>query len=433
MLNLLKFIIQVKRLATAFFVTIVFKPIIWLAQLIFSGLIVPSYRVYILITKKILDSDQAFITKGKLANILMSKLTIHSFIIILGGLLLYTNIGLKPKVVSSDELVGKTRLSSLIGVDQAESDQLIEDYPNLNIAKLDRNFKYGDDSLQDKPSIFTREQAPTSIASSESPQQRSGTTIYTIQNGDTISGIARKFGISINTILWANDLKATSLIKPGNELTILPVSGVAHDVTRGQTLGSIAKLYDVSEQDILKANGISNPNQIAIGAKLIIPGASQLASNNTIAKRTTSQISASAEKLKSIITKDRNSSAATAAAGRMAWPTTGHRITQYYSWRHTGLDVADKVGTPIYAAEAGVVQSVGYNRGGYGNQIIISHGGGITTRYAHLSAFDVRVGQKVTKGQYIAAMGSTGRSTGPHLHFEVMINGARYNPLNYVR
>ncbi|MCX6792542.1 MAG: M23 family metallopeptidase [Candidatus Falkowbacteria bacterium] len=388
-----------------------------------------------MLTKKILDSSQISSTRGKISGILMGRIAVHSLIIILGIFLIYSNLAVKQKVTSSDELVGKTKLANLIGEDRSDSGQLIEDYPNLNVAVLDRRFKYGENSLRSKVSILTKEQGQTEESATKIVEKRSTAISYTIQNGDTISSIARRFGISINTILWENDLKATSLIKPGNQLTILPSSGVGHTVVRGQTLGAIAKLYDVSEQDILKANGISNPNQIKIGEKLLIPGASQLASasGNTIVKATTKQVSLGAEKLRAIISSDRDSTAIIPAGGRMAWPTTGHRITQYYSWRHTGVDIADHIGTPIYAADSGVVTTVGYNRGGYGNQIIISHGGGKTTRYGHLSAFDVVVGQKVTKGQYIAAMGSTGRSTGPHLHFEVMLNGARYNPLNYTR
>jgi murein DD-endopeptidase MepM/ murein hydrolase activator NlpD len=110
----------------------------------------------------------------------------------------------------------------------------------------------------------------------------------------------------------------------------------------------------------------------------------------------------------------------------------GVRITQYFSWSHHAVDIANHVGTPIYAADAGVVETEGWGRG-YGNQIVIDHGGGKKTRYGHLSKFYVSKGQEVEKGETIAAMGSTGNSTGPHLHFEVMINGTKYNPLNYVR
>ena len=116
----------------------------------------------------------------------------------------------------------------------------------------------------------------------------------------------------------------------------------------------------------------------------------------------------------------------------MNWPTVGHRITQYYSWRHRAVDIANKTGTSIYAADAGTINVVGWGKG-YGNQIVINHGGGKKTRYAHLSKFYVKRGQKVGKGETIAAMGSTGWSTGPHVHFEVIINGKKYNPLNYTK
>ena len=116
----------------------------------------------------------------------------------------------------------------------------------------------------------------------------------------------------------------------------------------------------------------------------------------------------------------------------MAWPTVGARITQYFSWRHVGVDIANKTGTPLYAADAGVVEFAGWATG-YGNSIVINHGGGKKTRYGHASKLFVKVGDEVEKGENIAAMGSTGWSTGPHLHFEVMINGAKYNPLNYIR
>jgi murein DD-endopeptidase MepM/ murein hydrolase activator NlpD len=118
----------------------------------------------------------------------------------------------------------------------------------------------------------------------------------------------------------------------------------------------------------------------------------------------------------------------------MIWPTPGRRITQYYSWSHQGLDIGDKIGTPLYAADDGVViiAQGGWN-GGYGNTILLDHGGGKRTRYGHASKLFVKVGDEVKKGETIAAMGSTGRSTGPHLHFEVLVNGTRYNPLNYIK
>jgi len=425
LLSVLKLIIHTKRFITAFFVIVLVKPIAWVARLIFDTILVPGYRLYVLLGKKI-ASPQELPGSSRLSHFLHGRLTIHMLVIAVAVVIAGGNLIFDTGVVSSDELVGKTKLSLLVSDESVESGQLIEDYPNLEIARLERRQIKDRATLDPDYTIFTKESPPE--AAPEKPSERTDTIVYTVEAGDTISRIANKFGISINTILWENDLRATSVIKPGNQLRILPTSGIAHTVTRGQTLGQIARLYDIDESKILETNGLSNPNQIAAGAKLIIPGGSQLASASP-AQTVNRQVSTS---LKQIIT-DKKSASVIPAGGRMVWPTAGYRITQYYSWRHTGVDIANKIGTPIYAADSGVVTSVGYNRGGYGNQIIIDHGGGKQTRYAHLSSFDVKTGNRVTKGQYIGAMGSTGRSTGPHLHFEVMINGARYNPLNYVR
>lgn len=413
---------------TAFFVTVVIKPLAWGGRLIFDGLLVPVYRSYVLLGKKVATPDHFPVVGGKAGRFIGRYLTIHSLIIVVGLYLVASNLWVRQNVLSSDELVGKTKLSLLVNEGGVENEQLIEDYPNLEVANLKRSFDHKN-ILRAPNTILTNEEI---AEAEENPTQRNSTIVYTVEAGDTISGIARRFGISVNTILWENDLRATSLIKPGSQLRILPSSGVSHTIARGQTLGQIAKLYGVSEKEILDANGLANPNQISIGATLVIPGGSRLATNDSPIK-TTRTISAGAERIKQIISADRTPASIIPSGSRMVWPTVGYRITQYYSWRHTGLDIANHIGTPIYAADAGTVTTVGYNRGGYGNQIIISHGGGKQTRYGHLSAFDVKVGQKVAKGQYIGAMGSTGRSTGPHLHFEVMINGARYNPLNYVR
>ncbi len=120
------------------------------------------------------------------------------------------------------------------------------------------------------------------------------------------------------------------------------------------------------------------------------------------------------------------------AGNKMHWPTEGSIITQYYSWRHKGLDIANKTGTPLYAADTGTILESGW-RNGYGYQVLIDHGGGKKTRYAHASALHVKVGEKVSKGQTIASMGSTGWSTGPHIHFEVIINNIKQNPLHFIK
>ncbi len=352
---------------------------------------------------------------------------------IVGCLTIY-NITARSAPLSTGDNINNLLLAELVITENSnDSAQLIEDYPNPMAQRWRQTTDEVLGFLHIPFSPLTKEkmEAETAGGTIAIPARTEAIT-YLVQSGDTISGIARRFNISANTILWENNLSVTSLLQPGDKLIILPTSGVSHSVTAGQTLSQIASLYGVSPENIMTANGLTNPNQLRIGAKLVIPGGNKIAqASQSTTRRIGEDVSKSITTIKNIIPG--GPSAVIPSGGRMAWPTTGHRITQYFSWRHSGVDIANKIGTPIYAADDGVVITVGYNRGGYGNQIVIDHGGGKTTRYGHLSAFSVNLGQKVSKGQYIAAMGSTGRSTGPHLHFEVMIKGQHYNPLNYVR
>lgn len=261
--------------------------------------------------------------------------------------------------------------------------------------------------------------------------ERSEAISYKVEPGDTVSSIANKFGISVNTILWENNLSSSGVIHPGDTLQILPVSGVSHKVSSGENISYIANKYDVSTNDILTANNISNVNTLKIGQKLIIPGASKV--STTRVASTPSPSSASSGSSGIDVIKDLiKPKPATPSSDKMLWPTVGHRITQYYSWRHTGLDIANKTGTPLYASEGGTVEYSGWSTG-YGYNVLVNHGGGKKTRYAHASKLYVKKGDTVEKGESLAAMGSTGWSTGPHIHFEVIINGVKLNPLNYIR
>jgi LysM repeat protein len=397
---------------------------------LFKIIVIPSYRLYALANRKISASTK---TSKQLGSILNSRYVLHVLFIILIGILTYFNLTNKSTILSSDELVGKILLSKFVTDDAGDFDQFIEDYPNPEIARWRKPQEKTLAVLKIPFNLFTNNKPETETPAGQPTQAaRTGPIAYTVQNGDTISGISRRFNITANTILWENNLTVASVIQPGDRLTILPSSGVSHTVSSGQTLGQIASLYGVETEKIMALNGIGNANQLRIGAKLIIPGGNKIIARSS---STSGKIGNDVNKGLTAIQKliPGPSSAVIPVGNRMAWPTSGHRITQYYSWRHSGLDIANKTGTPIYAADDGTVTVVGWNRGGYGNQIIIAHSGGKQTRYAHLSAFSVNVGQKVSKGQYIGAMGSTGRSTGPHLHFEVLINGRQYNPLNYVR
>ena len=261
-------------------------------------------------------------------------------------------------------------------------------------------------------------------------QELPGTTVlptrteiaqYEVKPGDTIWGVAEEFGLSVTTVLWENNLTLYSTIRPGQKLTILPVSGVSHAVRKGETLGAISKRYGAALEEVISINKLADATaSLAPGMKLIIPGGRpfQVATPATVARR-------------NVITPP--SSLETPPVGKLLWPTISRRITQYFTWRHAGLDVGDKTGNPIYAAADGVVEISGWGRGGWGNTVVVNHGGGLKTRYAHASKLLVSVGQQVSRGQVVALVGSTGRSTGPHLHLTIYVNGRPVNPLSYLR
>ncbi len=267
---------------------------------------------------------------------------------------------------------------------------------------------------------------PETSAVVERDEKRKGVFAYRIQAGDTPSTVAAKFGISTNTVLWANGIDDSEVIRVGDVLVILPTTGVLHTVQSGENLAAIAKKYDAKLEDILKQNSLSDPSSIKIGQKLIVP-------DGYIAKRRPVVAQPPVEDEPVIAPPDGGQKPAAPATGtkRYIWPTVGTRITQYFGWRHTGIDIANKSLPPVYAAAAGTVTYSGW-LGAYGRLIIIDHGGGHRTYYAHLTQTYVAVGEKVAQGRVIGKMGSTGRSTGPHLHFEIRINGGVVNPLNYL-
>lgn len=239
-------------------------------------------------------------------------------------------------------------------------------------------------------------------------------TTYTVKNGDNISEIASRFGVTVNTILWANDIKSANLVKPGDELLILPVSGLQYTVRAGDTVAGIAKKYGADAEEIALFNGLESSADLVAGSDIIVPGGSMPTKKAPTKVATKSSGGAAAKSLPAI-------------SGYFGNPVPGGRITQGLHG-YNGIDVGAKAGTPIYAAAAGTIvvakNNGGYN-GGYGNYVVISHDNGTQTLYAHMSSTAVS-GGSVEKGALLGYVGSTGRSTGNHLHFEV--RGAK-NPL----
>ena len=275
-----------------------------------------------------------------------------------------------------------------------------------------------------KPSIIPG--ATVAPGAVEEGSQRTGIVEYEVQSGDVIGSIAARFGVSIETVLWANNLSLRSYIRPGDKLKIPPASGVLHVVKSGDTVSKIARTYNAEADEIVKANKLQKDGaDIVIGEELFIPGGEKPVERRVV-------VATPSRALREVAAPPPSVSAP--AGSGYLWPTSVRHITQYFGWKHTGVDIAGPVGTPLYASKAGTVikSQCGWN-GGYGCYVIIDHGGGVNTLYGHASQLYVSVGDAVEQGQVVAAMGSTGRSTGPHLHFEVRVSGARVNPLKYTR
>lgn len=248
-------------------------------------------------------------------------------------------------------------------------------------------------------------------------------TIYTVQDGDTITSIAAKFDISENTVLWANGLNARNVIKVGDHITILPTTGVLHAVQSGDTVSEIARKYDAKGSDIMKYNGLGEDAKLAIGQKIVVP-------DGYIAPQQAPQIIPRGRVADRDPDGGPTPEPAPVVGSGFVWPTTTKHLSQYFKWGHTGIDIDNRSRPAVFAASEGTIEFTGW-LGGYGNLIIVNHGGGITTYYAHLDKFYVSKGQAVKKGAAIGQMGSTGRSTGPHLHFEVRKGGRPINPLGF--
>jgi len=274
-------------------------------------------------------------------------------------------------------------------------------------AYMDNSSLLGEVSLAESPDDFAgfvladmSSYLNTSPATSVT-HSSNGLLIYRVQEGDTLSIIAANFGISINTVIWANNIRSSSLLKPGQEIVILPVSGILHEVKEGETIDYIAKLYEVTSKDIVTFN----KNKIIEGDTVIVPNA------------------------KPVKTSASNTSGLPSVKGYLSMP-----VEDGWNWgilHDNAVDISTACGTPIYAAAEGLVTDVGSPKSwnsGYGGFVRIKHPLYNTeTFYAHTSSNLVSVGDYVNKGDKIAKVGKTGLATGPtgcHVHFGVF--GAKH-------
>lgn len=269
-----------------------------------------------------------------------------------------------------------------------------------------------------------REIAPTYLVklplmhTDGSKQPRLDIITYRVVGGDTVVGIARRFGISPESILWANERTELNpeFLRIGQELIIPPTTGVLHTVGSGDTVQAIANKYkaDASAITNLDFNGLTPPFALTTGQKIMVPGGEKPYQPKVVYAYSGS-VPQNASK----------------GSGNFGWPIGGI-ITQQFWTGHRAIDIGTPLGTSVLASDSGYVVLVANDDSGYGRHVMINHGNGFETLYAHLSLILVTPGQTVRKGQSIGLSGSTGRSTGPHLHFEIRYYGQQRNPLNYL-
>ncbi len=336
-------------------------------------------------------------TIQKLKNLPLT--TVAPVVLVLGGLMF--NVMVLSSNNQQSEAFASPYLSADVGgivgfeTDSLFSDQVFID--DFEVASAEENT--AGFVIVDKDSVLNSSNPLSTILPT-----RDGLLVYKVQSGDTLSRIAANFGISLNTIFWANKALGNN-IRPGQEIVILPVSGVVHQIDDGDSVESVAELYGVAPEKIIQYNPGISPNHLRVGTTLVIPGA----------KPKTTLASISASNLPSL-------------PGYFIIPTTGWNWGRLHSFN--AVDIANACGTQIYAAAEGLVtrsDSYGWNEG-YGHVIEIEHPNGVATSYAHTQKNLVSVGDYVLQGDLIGNIGNTGKTDGPtgcHLHFEV--RGAR-NP-----
>lgn len=418
----------------------------------FLKFLVPGYRVFFFARRNMSAVYRP--VKNRLMFVVSNRFSFYSLVLliaIVGGV---TNIRVNS-VRAEVDVIGQQ--SILYALATNERMEFVEEYSDPRDARSyvistgsqdagileDASMQTAGDvlALENSPGLFRADGAfalstqSSSGSGTQEASQRTEVVTYTVESGDTLSGISEKFGINLNTLLWANNLTLRSVLKLDQELIILPVSGVLHTVKSGDTLSAIAKRYSVDTATILSFNNLSDDVSLSIGQSFVVPGGIVTAP----ATRTTTATVA----VKDLFTSAPSGSQGSTTPGdgmSMVWPTDLAYIVRGMSWFHTGYDIdcsgrADGTSTnDNYAAADGVVLFAGAKRG-YGNTVEIDHGNGLITRYGHFHALYVQSGQAVTAGDPLGRCGSTGNSSGTHLHFEVIDAATKkfLNPANYIR
>ena len=262
----------------------------------------------------------------------------------------------------------------------------------------------GDITIVGGTSLLPETGPSGSMANIEDAATSDQISIYVVREGDSLSQIANMFNVTTNTIVWANDIRNGAVIQEGQTLIILPVSGINHTVVSGETAKGITAKYKGDYNEVLAYNSLTTESVVKVGDTIFVPGGEIATPTYTTPTRTATLRGAGGPNY----------------VGYYLRPILGGRKSQGLHG-YNGIDLATSYGAPIFAAAEGTVlisKNSGWN-GGYGNYVVISHSNGTQTLYAHNSQNIVYPGQYVVKGQVIGYIGSTGKSTGNHVHFEV--------------
>lgn len=430
-------LVWIKKKLVVFF-RLFLSPIQAIGRVILRFVIVPGYRMFFFTRRAIWKMTLP--VKRRATFLFVNRYVVHIVVAAVVAFVFFIN--LNGRQVRAESFGRESLLYSIVSQDQSfvvetvsstvESTQFGR-FSYLNDFSLSP-FTHADEAFLGSDYVTTETGAAVSSPILSGPDgslaPRDKVETYVVKDGDTLGQIADRFGLSLNTILWANNLTFRSVIRLGIELRIPPVDGVLYKVKRGDTVAKVAKTYNSETEKILAFNNLGATSNLSVGSELMIPG------GRPPAPAPTTNYSTPIKNVFSVPSWDNSGDKSRGSAkgkGTWVWPSNWRVITQYYrGWRHTGLDIDGDYSTDNFAASDGVVIWAGW-RSGYGLTVEIDHGNGIVTRYAHHSKISAKVGDVVRAGDPIGKTGTTGRSTGTHLHFEVIKNGKFQNPLDYIR
>lgn len=443
LINLLLALIEGLRklghLIKLFFITIG-KPITFVWKKLIRPLVIRVYKLYLFVTNRI---KRALGINKRLNFLFSNRYVVHVSIIIMALVVASTNI-VQASEVRPEDFQTKTILHDIVQPEIGDDEDIVE--TSESIKKADKQYIDTSASLVSNIPVIEEDESVKgelliaegggALVKSNILDTKLGYTTeireHEVEEGETASMIAEDYGISLATLQWANDLGSSTVIKPGQKLSIPPVDGVTYTIKSGDTLLDVVSKRKGDIDKVREINEIGDGDLIAVGTTIVIPDGAPYTppapAASTSSSGSTSGSSGSTSGGWTSVFKPSSQPSAPAASGQFGWPSASHDISQYSRWGHIAIDIRGPMGTAIYASAPGVASL--HSGGGYGNYIIVDHQNGWTTLYAHLSTFGVSNGQYVSQGQYIGGEGSTGWSTGPHLHFEIRQGGTKYNPLD---